>query len=74
MASNVRNSAINKVAELTSVATEKVAEYFDYLDNLKDSGDSKMFGSISFLMKYDTKLTRQQACIISLEWVESYGK
>jgi hypothetical protein len=48
-------------------------EYFDYLDNLRESGVTNMFGAAPYLQEaFD--LTRTEAREILKEWMENYGK
>ena len=45
----------------------EVSRYFDYLDELKKSGQTKFFGGIPRLMeKYN--LTREQATKVVMKW------
>ena len=49
------------------------AEYFEYLDALRDSGVTNMFGAGAYLEnRFD--LTRYEARDILLEWMNSFGK
>ena len=49
------------------------AEYFEYLDALRDSGVTNMFGAGAYLEnRFD--LTRYEARDILLEWIQSFGK
>jgi hypothetical protein len=49
------------------------AEYFDYLDVLRESGVTNMFGAAPYLQEaFD--LTRSEARAILKEWMENYGK
>ena len=61
---NVRN---------TTLADAKKEEYFDYLDNLRESGVTNMFGAAPYLQEaFD--LTKIEAREILKEWMENYGK
>ena len=49
------------------------AEYFEYLDALRESGVTNMFGAGAYLEnRFD--LTRYEARDILLEWMNSFGK
>ena len=49
------------------------AEYFEYLEALRDSGVTNMFGAGAYLEnRFD--LTRYEARDILLEWMNSFGK
>lgn len=70
--SKARYTAIEHIAKELSKSTDKMAEYFDYLDQLKKDGKDKMFGGIKYLMEYDKKLSRREASEIYVEWMKSY--
>ena len=49
------------------------AEYFEYLEALRESGVTNMFGAGAYLEnRFD--LTRYEARDILLEWMNSFGK
>jgi hypothetical protein len=48
-------------------------EYFDYLEVLRDSGVTNMFGAAPYLQEaFD--LTKSEARAILLEWMQQYEK
>lgn len=50
---------------------EQVTEYFQFLDDLRESGATNMFGAASYLMdSFD--LDRHQARGILKDWVDSF--
>ena len=49
------------------------AEYFEYLDALRESGVTNMFGAGAYLEnRFD--LSRYEARDILFEWMDSFGK
>lgn len=52
---------------------EKEKEYFDYLELLRDSGVTNMFGAGSYLEEaFD--LSRSEARKVLVSWMESFEK
>ena len=49
----------------------KEEEYFAYLESLRDSGVTNMFGAAPFLM-HQFGLSKQEAREVLLEWMNSY--
>jgi len=49
------------------------AEYFEYLDALRDSGVTNMMGAGVYLEDH-FGLSRYEARDILLEWIQSFGK
>lgn len=48
-------------------------EYFEYLDALRESGVTNMFGAGAYLEnRFD--LTRYEAKYVLMEWMKSFGK
>ena len=48
-------------------------EYYEYLDNLRESGVTNMFGAGKFL-EYEFGLDRYEAKDILLAWMQQFGK
>ena len=46
--------------------------YFTFLDDLRESGDTNMFGAVPYLMDEFPDLTRSEALNILGKWMESY--
>ena len=49
-------------------------EYFKFLNELRDSGITNMFGAGSFLEDEFPELNRQEAKEVVLEWMSSFDK
>jgi len=51
-------------------------KYFDYLDHLRDSGVTNMFGAAAYLQEAFPELSfnRAQAVYILQQWMAGYGK
>lgn len=50
------------------------SEYFDFLDWLRDSGVTNMFGAVSYLVKRFDYLAEDEAKIILLAWMETFSE
>ena len=48
-------------------------EYHDYLNALRDSGVTNMFGACPYLQR-DFGISRQEAMDILLEWMKSFNR
>ena len=50
-------------------------KYFDYLDHLRESGVTNMFGAVPYLQQEFPELSydRAQAVYILREWMESHA-
>ncbi len=46
-------------------------EYFDYLEDLRESGETNMFGAGSYLAE-EFGLTSKEASVILLEWMGAH--
>ena len=49
-------------------------EYLEYLDELRDSGDTNMFGARPYLMDEFWNLTKQEAAAILTYWMGTFGE
>lgn len=49
-----------------------MSEYFSYLNVLRESGRTNMFGAGAYLMD-EFGLTRQEARKVLMEWMRSYN-
>jgi hypothetical protein len=58
------------------ITEQERSEYFAFLDDLRDSGLTNMYGAVSYLMKefpllrFDEALARR----VLLDWIKSYTK
>lgn len=50
---------------------EDLTEYFDFLDDLRESGATNMFGAVPYLME-EFILDKDEALNILSKWMESY--
>lgn len=48
-------------------------EYFVWLDELRESGETNMYGASAFLMN-EFDLDRQEAKAILIEWMQTFSK
>jgi len=48
-------------------------EHLEYLDDLRESGDTNMFGGKSFLLNKFPKLSNDQARDVLTYWMETFG-
>lgn len=49
-------------------------EYYEYLDQLRESGITNMFGAAPYLREEFPDLDRQMAKEIVLDWMHTFGK
>ena len=54
--------------------TNNYAEYFAYLDALRESGVTNMFGARPYLMEAFPGLPKDEASRILSTWMHTYGK
>jgi hypothetical protein len=48
-------------------------KYFNYLNDLRDSGTTNMFGAVPYLMKeFPGELDRNEARKVLTDWMESF--
>jgi len=52
----------------------KENEYFLFLDELRESGETNMFGAVPYLQEAYTELTKQEAKAILLEWMRTFSE
>lgn len=51
----------------------EMKEYFDYLVELRDSGETNMFGAAPYIQR-EFGVSRSEAKDILLAWIESFEK
>jgi len=51
---------------------EEKAEYFEYLDGLRESGVTNMFGAALYLERAFPDLEGKKATLILLEWMNQF--
>ena len=51
----------------------KEKDVFEYLDNLRDSGITNMFGAVPYLQT-DLGLSRNEASRVLREWMETFDE
>lgn len=47
-------------------------EHKEFLDELRDSGETNMFGAVPYLIEEFPELSKQEAKKILTEWMESF--
>lgn len=47
-------------------------EYLSYLDDLRDSGITNMFGARPYLMREFSELNKEEASIVLTYWMETF--
>lgn len=52
---------------------EDMSEYFEYLVDLRDSGETNMWGAVPYLMR-DYPITKDEAKEILLAWIRSFDR
>ena len=67
-----REEAIKETSEELNFTEEKMVKVFDYLDNLRDSGITNMFGAGPYIEStFRTK--KRVSRVILAAWMNSYG-
>ena len=56
-----------------SVFTPEMEEYFEYLDDLRESGVTNMFGAAPYLMS-EFGITRGKAARVLAAWMQSFDE
>lgn len=69
-----RDEAINKLTSATGFTSVRLNDLFDYLDALRLSAVTNMFGAVPYLMQYDSDVTRKTGQLILKGWMDSFGK
>jgi hypothetical protein len=49
----------------------KKREYYNYLEKLRKSGDTNMFGAVAYLLKEFPELSKEEALEILVTWINS---
>lgn len=49
-----------------------LTEHLEYLDELRDSGETNMFGSLPYVMEEFTTLSKAEAQKVITYWMKSY--
>ena len=49
-------------------------EHLNYLDDLRESGDTNMFGAKPYLMGAFPELDKQDTCVVLSYWMASFGE
>ena len=49
-------------------------KYFLYLDNLRESGVTNMFGAVPYLTATFSELTEREAKNILIEWMKTFNE
>ena len=58
----------------TEINPEKEEEYFLFLDELRESGATNMFGGAPYLQAVFPELDQKAAKKILVKWMETFGK
>ncbi len=49
-------------------------EHLTFLDELRESGETNMYGSRPYLMEHDQSLKSKEAGMIVIYWMKTFGK
>lgn len=63
----------DQVLKLDFVDDETLEEYLEYLDNLRESGVTNMFGARPYLMSEFSELDKNQAGQVLQYWMRTFG-
>ena len=58
---------------LKSISVGNLTEYFEYLDRLRESGVTNMYGAVSYLIRVYPGMTKQEARAVLVAWMESFS-
>ena len=58
---------------MTTKFTEKEIEYFEYLDELRESGETNMFGAGAYLRR-EFGLEKKESHEILAKWMETFSE
>lgn len=58
---------------MKNLKKEEIQEYYDYLDELRESGITNMFGAVPYLVD-EFGIDKRQARDILSSWMKNYGK
>ena len=63
---------LKEVGNVIGANVQQVEQYFDYLDDLRDSGVTNMYGATPYLQR-EFDFNKQDARTVLKAWMESYG-
>lgn len=55
------------------ITIENLSEYFETLDNIRDSGITNMWGASPYLQEFHRPLQRKLADKILIEWMNTFN-
>jgi hypothetical protein len=55
-----------------AIGVGKLTEYFKYLDDLRESGVTNMFGAQPYLMRRFPGMVKQEASKVHMAWMETF--
>ena len=70
----MRKDKIKELSVELQLPEVTVEEEFVFLDVLRESGVTNMFGAVSYLQENNSSLDKVQATKILKGWMDSYGK
>ena len=53
---------------------EESEKYLIYLDNLRESGETNMYGAVPYLISTFPELSKTEAKKVLLNWMETFSK
>lgn len=59
---------------MTATSEKKQAKYFEYLDGLRASGATNMYGAVPWLQGAFVGLTKDQARAILKDWMATFDR
>ena len=60
------------VTTMTKASDPLMQKYYDYLDELRESGETNMFGAAPFLQDAFPELSKHEAKGILLSWMKEF--
>jgi hypothetical protein len=58
---------------LKAIGAWHLAAYFEFLDELRESGATNMFGARPYLMKEYSGMTKEEATVVHSAWMETFS-
>lgn len=49
-------------------------KYYEYLDGLRESGQTNMFGAAPYLEQQFSELTKEKATKVLVDWMKTFGQ
>lgn len=58
---------------LNAIGVEALIEYFEFLDELRESGDTNMFGARPYLLRAYPGMTPEEGAVVMGAWMKTFS-